>query len=135
MDAGAGDDGVWTQGGDDTALGGAGADFLAGEGGNDTLSGGTGYDVLAGDDHLLGGREGDIFFGQAGADIFVLVGGTSWVMDLEAADTLVLPGVDSDKDLRVAASQVGDHVRVDFDGGELYLVWTTVEDLNDWSFV
>ena len=66
-------------------------DYLTGEAGNDTLDGGAGYDVLAGgegNDTLHGGAEGDTFFGQEGAGVFVIRGGTNWVMDFDDADRL-----------------------------------------------
>jgi Ca2+-binding RTX toxin-like protein len=55
VDAGDGNDVVWSSAGNDTLLGGAGNDSLDGGAGNDTLSGGTGTDELyggAGDDLL-----------------------------------------------------------------------------------
>ena len=75
-----------------------------------------------GNDRLVGGAEGDTFFGQGGADRFVLTGGSSWVMDFEPGiDRVEAPGLTAD-----AATQAGDHVRIGFDGGELFLAWTTV---------
>ena len=117
--------------GNDLLAGGSGKDYLAGESGNDSLIGGSGRDVLAGgagNDTLYGGGEGDTFFGQAGADTFVIAGGRNWIMDFE-------PGVD-----RFAASQArevpgsaitqaGEHVRIDFEDGEVYLAWTTLGEL------
>ena len=151
IDGGAGDDGLWGEAGNDFLQGGAGADFLAGGEGADTLLGGdgadyldggagddalngeAGYDVMAGgegNDTLRGGSEGDTFFGQAGADTFILAGGVSWVMDFEAGvDRLDLPGIATDAALRSAATQVGEHLRIEFDGGDVFLAWTTLDAL------
>ena len=145
-----GDDGVWAEGGNDTLdgdtgedflaggtgndslSGGDGADYLAGEAGNDTLDGGAGYDVLAGGDgadRLMGGAEGDTFFGQGGADVFVVAGGTNWVMDFApGSDRFEISGM-TETGFRAAATQVGDHVHVALDGGDLYLAWTTLAAL------
>ena len=81
-----------------------------------------------------GGAEGDTFFGQEGADVFVIAGGTNWIMDFELGiDRIEVPGMD-DAGFRAAASQVGDHLHVAFEGGDpgltpagagLYLAWTT----------
>ena len=35
---------------------------------------------------MIGGAEGDTFFGQEGADRFVIAGGVSWIMDFDAAE-------------------------------------------------
>ena len=104
------------------------------------VRGGAGYDVLAGgagNDRLIGGAEGDTFFGQEGADTFVIAGGVNWIMDFEAGiDRIEVPGMD-DAGLRAAASQVGDHLHVAFEGGDpgstpagagLYLAWTTLDE-------
>ena len=145
-----GNDGVWAEGGNDTLDGGTGEDFLAGgtgndslsggdgvdylagEAGNDTLDGGAGYDVLAGGDgadRLMGGAEGDTFFGQGGADVFVVAGGTNWVMDFApGSDRFEISGM-TETGFRAAATQVGDHVHVALDGGDLYLAWTTLAAL------
>ena len=147
-----GDDGLWGEAGRDTVEGGAGADFvaggadadslqggngadyLAGEGGNDILRGDAGYDVLAGGagtDTLFGSAEGDTFFGQSEADRFVIVGGTSWIMDFDAGDgdQIQLPGV-TDANVAGHATQVGGHLRVEGEGGmEVFLAWTTLGEL------
>ena len=145
---GEGDDGIWAEAGNDTLEGGAGADFLAGgsgndqisggrgsdylagEGGNDTLNGGAGYDVLAGGDGadlLEGGAEGDTFFGQGGADLFVLVGGTNWIMDWQAeVDRIQAPGLDEG-----SATQLGHHLRLEFDGGEVFFANTTISNVGE----
>ena len=117
--------------GNDLLAGGSGKDYLAGESGNDSLIGGSGRDVLAGgpgNDTLYGGAEGDTFFGQAGADTFVIAGGRNWIMDFE-------PGVDNLAASQArevpgsAITQAGEHVRIDFEEGEVYLAWTTLGEL------
>ena len=139
LDGGVGADFLAGGAGDDSLTGGAGADYLAGEAGNDTLDGGAGYDILAGGDGgdtLYGGTEGDTFFGQEGYDRFVIRGGVNWVMDFdEATDWLRIPGIETDSELIASATQVGGHVRIAFDDGDLYLAWTTVEDISGWPIV
>ena len=154
---GAGNDGVWAEGGNDTVdggdgvdflaggtgndslYGGAGNDYLAGEAGNDILDGGAGYDVLAGNegnDTLHGGAEGDTFFGQEGYDRFVIRGGVNWVMDFdESTDWLRIPGIETDSELIASATQAGGHVHIAFGDGDLYLAWTTLEELSGWPIV
>ena len=150
MDGGDGNDGLWGEAGADTLSGdggadfvaggagndslsgGAGADYLAGGSGDDTLDGGAGYDILAGgagDDRLIGGAEGDTFFGQGGVDVFVVAGGTNWVMDFEAgSDRLAITGLTAGG-LASRATEVGEHLRIALDDGDLYLAWTTLDDL------
>ena len=132
IDGGAGADFVAGGTGDDSLRGGSGNDYLAGEEGDDVLNGDGGYDILAGgigNDRLIGGDEGDTFFGQAGADTFVIAGGVSWIMDFEPGiDRIEVPGMD-DAGFRAAASQLGDHLHVAFEGGDLYLAWTTLAGL------
>ena len=80
----------------------------------------------------MGGAEGDTFFGGGGSDRFILSGAANWVMDFEpGTDRLEVPGLTTDTALRASADQAGEHVRIGFDGGELYLAWTTVGAL-DW---
>ena len=141
LDGGAGSDFVAGGAGNDTLVGGAGADYLAGEGGDDRLDGGPERDVLAGGagaDTLYGSVEGDTFFGQDGADTFVIAGGLNWIMDFEPGiDRIETLGMD-EADFRAAASQLGDHLHVAFEGGDpgltpagagLYLAWTTLAGL------
>ena len=112
--------------------GGGGGDYLAGESGNDTLVGGAGRDVLAGgpgNDILYGGAEGDTFFGQGGADTFIVEGGRNWLMDFEPGiDRVSVEGL-TVAEANAAARQVGYHVHVPFDGGDVYLAWTTLGEL------
>ena len=155
LSGGAGDDHLWSEGGDDTIdggsgsdfvaggegndglSGGAGADYLAGEGGDDTLAGGAGRDILAGgagNDTLHGGTEGDTFFGQEGTDTFVIRSGSSWVMDFESADRLSI-GMDLSQ-VQGAATQLGDHLHVALaDGGDLYLAYTTLAEVEADSLI
>ena len=52
-------------------------------------------------------------------------------MDFEpGTDRLGIPGLATDAALRAGADQVGEHVRIGFDGGELFLAWTTVGALD-----
>ena len=150
-------DGIWAEGGNDTVDGGAGSDFLAGgtghdslyggadsdyltgEAGNDTVDGGAGYDIIVGgegNDTLVGGIEGDTFFGGSGADRFIIEGGDNWIMDFNRIhDWLQIEGMKTDAELMANAVQAGDHVHVNFDGGNLYLAWTTLEYLEGWPIV
>ena len=150
LHGGSGNDGLWGQDGADTLSGddgadfvaggsgndsldgGAGADYLAGGTGADTLAGGAGYDVLAGGagaDRLIAGAEGDTFFGQAGADTFFITGTLSWIMDFEpGTDRLALAGM-SPGELAAHATQIGQHLHIAHDGGDLYLAWTTLDEL------
>lgn len=115
-----------------TQTGTSGDDYLQGGYGDDSLAGGAGRDVLAGgagDDTLYGGAEGDTFFGQAGADTFVIAGGRNWVMDFEpGTDRLWIRGLTEDG-FTAAARQVGEHVHVLLDDGDLHLAWTTLGEL------
>lgn len=96
-----------------------------------------------GDDTLRGGRVGDTFWGGEGEDQFVLQAATtevpqagppddrpniSWIMDFQPRiDEIVAPGFE---DLTSAhITQLGEHVRVDFDNGAVYLAWITPADL------
>lgn len=94
IDAGAGDDTVWTGDGDDTLDGGDGADLLAGEGGNDLLRGGSGHDVLAGDignDTMTGGTGNDTLFGGEGSDIATFSGPvTDYSFDYGSGGALIV---------------------------------------------
>ena len=132
VEGGEGDDFVAGGPGDDRLKGGAGADYLAGEAGNDTLDGGGAYDGLAGgdgDDRLVGGSEGGFFFGEGGADVFVIEGGLSWVMDFEAGvDRLEVEGL-TEQEFTARATQVGEHLHVQLDDGDLYLAGTTLAEL------
>ena len=125
--------------GDDGIKGGTGDDKLWGEAGNDTLEGGAGRDLLVGGpgaDRLEGGAEGDTFFGHAGGggdrgwDTFIITDGPNWVMDYEPdVDRIEVPGITTDAALRAAATQAGEHLRIAFEGGDLYLTWTTLAEL------
>ena len=136
IEGGSGHDVLGGGSGSDTLYGRGGNDYVWGESGDDFLDGGTSKDILVGglgDDTLHGSREGDTFFGQEGSDQFVLRAGTtakpneSWIMDYEhGLDEIVAPGL---TDLPGQATQQGEHLRIDFDNGAVYLAWTTLTDL------
>ena len=66
-----GNDIIYAGTGDDTAFGGAGRDWVASGEGNDSVDGGAGNDTIYGDggnDNLSGGNDNDLIFGGAGRD-------------------------------------------------------------------
>ena len=66
-----GNDIIYAGTGDDTAFGGAGRDWVASGEGNDSVDGGAGNDMIYGDggnDNLSGGNDNDLIFGGAGRD-------------------------------------------------------------------
>lgn len=86
----AGNDYIYSEGGDDTVFGGAGIDvieggsgrnYLRGDDGNDRITGGDDFDDLhgnagndtlrgaAGDDWVVGGKDNDVLYGEDGHDI------------------------------------------------------------------
>ena len=76
----------------------------------------------------MGGAEGDTFFGQGGADTFVIAGGTNWVMDFDDADRLFL-GMTL-PEVQAAATQLGEHLHIALaGGGDLYLANTTLAEI------
>ncbi|APX24094.1 MAG: hypothetical protein CML50_12865 [Rhodobacteraceae bacterium] len=99
IDAQAGDDTVYGDGGDDILSGGTGADRLFGQAGDDSLSGGAGNDHLiggAGEDRLDGGAGTDHMWGGSyGADgsrdtfVFSAGSGADYVHDFEVAFDLI----------------------------------------------
>ena len=55
---------------------------------------------------------------------------TNWMIDSEARmDRLDLPGIDTKGQWTARATQVGEHLHIALDGGDLYLAWTTLDDL------
>lgn len=124
------------KGGDgaDKLLGGKHQDDLQGGTGNDRLFGNSGKDKLsgqAGKDTLVGGEGRDILRGGDGADIFVFASGD---------------GNDKIKDMRVSVDHIqitggsfGDlsftsqnaNVKVDYVGGSIMVMNTTLAELND----
>lgn len=91
VNAGNGDDIVFSGGRGGTANGGAGNDFIAGGSGGDVISGGSGDDIIsggAGTDILSGGDGRDILAGRAGADTFQFMGnfGADTITDLNFAE-------------------------------------------------
>jgi hypothetical protein len=111
VDAGEGDDRVWTRSGNDHVLGGDEQDWLDGEASDDRLEGGAGDDRLEGvdgDDHLDGGAGDDRLVGGEGDDRVVtgtgtgtgtarrVVLGDGWgnaVLTFPMGETLTLQGV------------------------------------------
>lgn len=92
------------------------------------LAGGPGDDILSGTqlDGFDAGT-GDTFFGQGGADRFIVGSGPSWIMDYE-------PGVDRIESEMEGPGwsgwyQVGAHAANDFAQGTVFVAWTTVDDL------
>lgn len=82
IDAGAGNDTVFSGTGDDSVRGGDGHDLLVGEAGNDTLEGGDGNDTLLGyegDDVFVGGDGNDSAQAGEGNDVFYGGQGDDWV--------------------------------------------------------
>lgn len=149
----AGDDSLYGSYGADFLAGGDGNDTLNAEepvGSTDYLDGGDGDDSLshvigsgdifaggAGDDTLSSGPYHEnywsaTFFGQAGSDVIHIsesYKGVFWLMDFEASDRLdiglTLP------ELQNRATEVGPHLHVDLPGGNLYLAWTTLDEVGE----
>ena len=44
-------------------------------------------------------------------------------------DRLDLPDLDTEAQWTARATQVGEHLHIALDGGDLYLAWTTLDDL------
>ena len=154
IEGGSGHDFVAGGTGDDSLQGGGGEDYLLGGSGDDVLDSedsgsNSSYDILVGgpgDDTLHGGRVGDTFWGEEGEDRFVLVAATtevpqagepvppdegpnvSWIMDFQpGVDEIVAPGFTNMASAHL--TQLGDHVRLDYDGGAVFLAWTTIAEL------
>ncbi|MBY5932176.1 hypothetical protein KUV51_04125 [Tateyamaria omphalii] len=128
--AGAGDDTVRADWGDDKVHGGDGNDVLAGdrgtdtlfgEDGNDDLNGGDGDDILdggAGSDKLAGGDGDDLILGGDGADDLIGNAGNDTLSDGmgrdgmtggEGNDTFVMQAGDGEQD-RIKDFHIGDDV-------------------------
>ena len=61
--------------------------------------------------------------------MFVIAGGTNRVIDFEAGtDRLAIGGLTAGG-FAARGTQVGEHLHVAFDAGDLYLAWTTLDDL------
>ena len=122
--------------GDDAVRGGAGRDRLDGGGGDDVLRGGTGRDVLK------GGAGRDALAGGGGADVFVFAAGfgRDVVRDFDvrrAGERIDLSGVagfDGLGDVREAARQKGDDVRVRMGDDLLILRDVDLDDLGAGDF-
>ena len=62
--------------------------------------------------------------------MFVVTRGTNWMIDSEAVtDRLDLSGIDAEGQWTARATQVGEHLHIALDGGDLYLAWTMLDDL------
>ncbi len=68
IDAGSGNDIVFSSGGDDRLIGGLGNDVLDGGGGNDVIEGGEGDDSIQGDGILVAGKLNSTTLAQHGVD-------------------------------------------------------------------
>lgn len=139
VDGGGQRDSVFGGSGFDSVDGGAGNDTLTGGADGDTLLGGAGFDILqgdAGDDVLNGGASNDVIFGNAGNDtiIFEIGGGTDTLRDFTAGaaseDVINLVGFgaafDSFGEIIAAATQTGNHVTIDFGGGDVLIIRNTL---------
>ncbi|RVV97625.1 hypothetical protein EKE94_13930 [Mesobaculum littorinae] len=143
--------------------GGAGDDTLQGDNGRDTVRGGNGNDLIL--DNVQGGVNGaDIFFGEAGNDTFRIGGGNDTITGGTGSDTFVfaaghgndvvtdfdardgnevidlsaIGAIGNIGDLRGAASQIGDDVRIDTGGGNSILLENVLFsdlDADDFTFV
>lgn len=152
-----GEDNLYGGTGDDVLYGNFGRDWLYGGRGHDILKGGNDADCLygqagddwlnagaksyaadylnggTGNDVLIGGKGRDTLFGGAGNDVFIfnLGDGTDKLWDFESGvDTLQFVG----ETPGVTATQTGDDVRVDYDGGRVFVYDAWVDDVVD-SFV
>ena len=143
----AGDDTLYGQEGNDALFGGADNDILFGDAGNDRLWGGDGDDVLNGDNNSEEqGFGNDVLIGGNGADIFVFsqtgVGtdrNFDRITDFNSAegDRIDLSdfGPVDLRDVLSVSSQVGDHVRIDFeDGNRLTILNTDLSTLTAADF-
>jgi len=149
--ADAGDDIVFSGGGDDQVFGNLGNDFISGESGDDILFGGAGRDTLqggSGNDELFGGAGNDLLTGGTGKDTFYFnaTGGRDAITDFNVQDdTLFLANTVTDfTDLQsvLDAARVsqgftdGPAVTIDLGGGNsLLLNDVTLEDLSSINFI
>ncbi len=104
---------------------------------DDVLTGGNTANVLIGldgDDILSAGRGRNKLIGGEGADTFSFISGTTLIMDFEDdIDIIDFSGFNL-SDLSEAmdhASQAGNHVRFDFDSGDLFILNSTLEAVAD----
>ena len=157
-------DRVFGEAGDDVIDGGANADFLSGGTGRDTLTGDKGSDDLrgdadddlldgeggnddlnggSGDDRLIGGAGDDRLIGGAGADVFVFADGhgTDTIVDFDTGDVIDLSAFPALGDFDAltgaggAAAQVGDDVRIDTDGGTIWMAGVDLGGLEAGDFL
>lgn len=137
IDAGAGNDQIFSSGGNDSVNGGDGNDNIFSGGGNDTVDGGAGADTL------WGGGGNDSFIGGSGADLFVFEAGhgDDTITDFEVGtDTLQLSDTTTDftdvQSVIDASTSTGSGVRIDLGGGDtLVLQGVSLSDLSSVDFV
>ena len=139
----AGDDG------NDLIDGGSNADDLSGGDGDDTLIGGDGADQLRGDagaDRLEGGAGDDLLIGGGDADVFVFADGhgEDSIVDFDAGDgsevidlsgVTALTGIADLLGPGGGATQLGTDVRIDTGGGVIWLLDTSLVDLDATDFL
>lgn len=130
---------VFAMDGDDNVTGTAGDDLLVGGFGEDVLNGGDGNDQLYGgahDDLLLAGDGYDILNGGHGTDTFHFRAddsGHKVIEDFNQAlgevDLLRIDQFDSLEDLKAAATQHDDSVRIIHDDLRIDIAGITIDDL------
>lgn len=114
---------------DERLRGYSGNDLLRGKGGDDRLFGDKGLDRLNGGDGadvLNGGTGSDLLIGGRGADRFVFTRGFDEIRDFrdgrDVIDLRNLPDIDRFADIRSAARQEGDDLRLIFDDDRVLLI-------------
>ena len=140
----------------DTLSGGRGDDEVIGGDGNDVIWGNLGRDELQGgngNDRIIGGNQADVLDGGAGNDIlrggkhndrFVFSNdhGRDRIIDFDAStarekiDLRNVDGFDSFQDIKLAATQIRGHVRIDTgDDSWITLMRTDLDDLGAGDFL
>lgn len=63
--------------------------------------------------------------------MFVVARGTKLGdrLSMDGPDRLDLPGLDTEAQWTACATQGGEHLHIALDDGDLYLAWTTLDDL------
>ena len=92
IDAGEGNDRVFSGRGDDQILGGSGDDYIDAGAGNDSVDGGNGNNVILGgkgDDNLFGGPSDDFIYGGEGSDYIDAGDGNDTIFGNNGDDQLV----------------------------------------------
>ncbi len=119
IDGGVGDDVLEGGAGDDTLLGGSGDDILDGGVGDDLLNGGSGDDILfgrAGDDTLIGGAGDDLLKGGEGDDLLEGGSGDDTLIG-DSGDDILSGGAGDD----VLEGGAGDDTLIGGDGADTVL--------------